>query len=89
MPREPKYDILFEPIASGPRPCPTASGRCRTATAPARTSPGMQAEFRAMKAEGGWGAVFTEVCNVSHAGDILPVGRGPSSGTKATSATSR
>ena len=32
----------------------------------------MQAEFRAMKAEGGWGAVFTEVCNVNHAGDILP-----------------
>lgn len=34
--------------------------------------PGMQAHFRGMKAEGGWAAVFTEVCTISPDADIMP-----------------
>jgi dimethylamine/trimethylamine dehydrogenase len=72
MARNPKYDILFEPIQLGPKTLPNRFWQVPHCNGAGSDKPGMQAEFRAMKAEGGWGAVFTEVCNVSHAGDILP-----------------
>jgi len=34
--------------------------------------PGTQAEFRGMKAEGGWAAVFTEACSIAPDADISP-----------------
>jgi dimethylamine/trimethylamine dehydrogenase len=70
--RDPKYDILFEPIQVGPKTLRNRFWQVPHCNGAGSDKPGMQAEFRAMKAEGGWGAVFTEVCNVNHAGDILP-----------------
>jgi dimethylamine/trimethylamine dehydrogenase len=72
MARDSKYDVLFEPIRLGPKTLPNRFWQVPHCNGAGSDRPGMQAEFRAMKAEGGWGAVFTEVCNVSHAGDILP-----------------
>ena len=72
MARDPKYDKLFEPIQLGPKTLPNRFWQVPHCNGAGSDRPGMQAEFRAMKAEGGWGAIFTEVCNVNHAGDILP-----------------
>lgn len=72
MARDPKYDILFEPVQVGPKTLRNRFWQVPHCNGAGSDKPGMQAEFRAMKAEGGWGAVFTEVCNVNHAGDILP-----------------
>jgi dimethylamine/trimethylamine dehydrogenase len=72
MARDPKYDKLFEPIQIGPKTLRNRFWQVPHCNGAGSDRPGMQAEFRAMKAEGGWGAVFTEVCNVNHAGDILP-----------------
>jgi dimethylamine/trimethylamine dehydrogenase len=70
--RDPKYDKLFEPVQLGPKTLRNRFWQVPHCNGAGSDMPGMQAEFRAMKAEGGWGAVFTEVCNVNHAGDILP-----------------
>jgi dimethylamine/trimethylamine dehydrogenase len=72
MARDPKYDKLFEPIQIGPKILRNRFWQVPHCNGAGSDKPGMQAEFRAMKAEGGWGAVFTEVCNINHAGDILP-----------------
>jgi dimethylamine/trimethylamine dehydrogenase len=72
MARDPKYDALFEPIQLGPKTLRNRFWQVPHCNGAGSDKPGMQAEFRAMKAEGGWGAVFTEVCNVNHAGDVLP-----------------
>lgn len=72
MARDPKYDKLFEPIQLGPKTLRNRFWQVPHCNGAGSDRPGMQAEFRAMKAEGGWGAVFTEVCNVNHAGDVMP-----------------
>ena len=74
MARDPKYDILFEPIQIGPKTLqePLLPG-ARTATAPARRSPACRPYTAAMKAEGGWGAVCTEYCSIHpESDDIAP-----------------
>jgi dimethylamine/trimethylamine dehydrogenase len=72
MARDTKYDKLFEPIQLGPKTLRNRFWQVPHCNGAGSDKPGTQAEFRAMKAEGGWGAVFTEVCNVNHAGDTLP-----------------
>lgn len=64
MARDPKHDILFEPIRLGPKTMRNrfyATPQCNGAGS---EKPGMQAGHRAMKAEGGWGAVCTEYCSI-------------------------
>ena len=62
--------------------CPIASTRCLTASAAGSERPGLQAGFRRMKAEGGWGGSLHRVLqdpsdNRQHALDRMPpVGRG-------------
>ncbi|MBS1885863.1 MAG: dimethylamine dehydrogenase [Actinobacteria bacterium] len=68
-----RYAVLFEPLEIGPRELPnrffqvpylpgfTASGR-----------PRVNAAHRAVKAEGGWGAVCTEWCMVAPDADPAP-----------------
>ncbi|HWI22973.1 MAG TPA: hypothetical protein VNT22_10220 [Baekduia sp.] len=72
MPRDSKYDVLFEPIQLGPKTLRNRFMQVPHCNGAGSDSPGMQAEFRAIKAEGGWGAVFTEVCSTSPESDILP-----------------
>jgi dimethylamine/trimethylamine dehydrogenase len=64
--------VLFEPIALGPKTLPNRFWQVPHCNGAGSERPGMQAEFRAMKAEGGWGAVFTEVCLMSPDGDVTP-----------------
>ena len=72
MARNPKYDVLFEPIELGPKTLPNRFWQVPHCNGAGSDRPGMQAEFRAVKAEGGWGAVFTEVCVMSPDGDVMP-----------------
>jgi dimethylamine/trimethylamine dehydrogenase len=64
MPRDPKYDILFEPIKIGPKTLKNRFYQVPHCNGGGSEKPGMQAYNRAMKAEGGWAAVCTEYCSI-------------------------
>jgi dimethylamine/trimethylamine dehydrogenase len=72
MARDPRYDVLFEPVKIGPvttknrfYQVPHCNGMgYRDATA--------LATMRAVKAEGGWGVVCTEQVEIHPTGDIAP-----------------
>lgn len=72
MPREAKYDVLFEPIRIGPKTLKNRFWQVPHCNGAGSDRPGFQAAFRGMKAEGGWGAVFTEVCSIAPGGDVMP-----------------
>lgn len=73
MTRDAKYDILFEPVQLGPKTLKNRFLQVPHCNGAGSERPGMQAHFRGMKAEGGWGAVFTEVCTISPDGDASPL----------------
>ena len=75
MPREPKYDVLFEPVQLGPKTLRNRFWQVPHCNGAGSDRPGMQAAFRGMKAEGGWGAVFTEACHDLRGRGRQPVGR--------------
>jgi dimethylamine/trimethylamine dehydrogenase len=65
MARDPKYDILFEPIRIGPHVARNRFMQPPQCNGAGTDSPGLQAGHRAMKAEGGYAIVFTELTGVS------------------------
>jgi dimethylamine/trimethylamine dehydrogenase len=71
MPRNPKYDVLFEPINVGPKILKNRFYQVPHC-GPTAERPGTQEHFRAMKAEGGWGAVCTEACSIHPESDSWP-----------------
>ena len=64
MARDPKYDILFEPIQIGPKTLRNRFYQVPHCNGAGSEKPGMQAYHRGMKAEGGWAAVCTEYCSI-------------------------
>jgi len=72
MARDPKYDILFEPIRLGPKTMKNRFYQVPHCNGAGSERPGTQAAFRAMKAEGGWGAVCTEACSIDPEADVTP-----------------
>ncbi len=72
MARDPKYDILFEPIQLGPKTMKNRFYQVPHCNGAGSLRPGTQAAFRAMKAEGGWGAVCTEACSIDPEIDTTP-----------------
>ena len=64
MARDPKYDILFEPIQIGPKTLKNRFYQVPHCIGAGSEKPGFQAYHRAVKAEGGWGAVCTEYCSI-------------------------
>jgi dimethylamine/trimethylamine dehydrogenase len=72
MARDPKHDILFEPIQLGPKRSRNRFWQTSHCAGPGSERPGAQAHFRAMKAEGGWGVVFTEFCSIHPESDEYP-----------------
>ena len=72
MGRDPRYDILFEPVQIGP-----VRTRNRFYQVPHCNGMGYRdatalATMRAIKAEGGWGVVCTEQVEIHPTGDIAP-----------------
>jgi len=72
MSRDKRHDILFEPVRLGPKTMRNRFWQVPHCNGAGSERPGMQAAFRGMKAEGGWGAVFTEVCFFAFDSDITP-----------------
>ncbi|MEA2780653.1 MAG: dimethylamine/trimethylamine dehydrogenase [Rhodospirillaceae bacterium] len=64
MPRDPRYDILFEPIRIGPKTLKNRFYQVPQCTGAGVLKPGANAAHRAVKAEGGWAALCTESCSI-------------------------
>ena len=72
MSREPRFDVLFEPMKIGP-----VVARNRFFQVPQCSGMGYRdvsahAEMRATKAEGGWAVVCTEQAEIHHTSEITP-----------------
>ena len=72
MGRNPRYDILFEPVRVGP-----VTARSRFYQVPHCTGMGFElphsvARLREIKAEGGWAVVNTEYCSMHWSSDDAP-----------------
>ncbi len=72
MARDPKHDVLFEPITIGPKKTRNRFWQTSHCAGPGSERPGAQAHLRGMKAEGGWGVVFTEYCSIHPEADEYP-----------------
>jgi dimethylamine/trimethylamine dehydrogenase len=72
MARDPRYDILFEPVKIGPVTAKNRFYQVPHCTGNGWLRPEMLAAMRGMKAEGGWGVVCTEYCSIHPSSDDLP-----------------
>ncbi len=72
MARDPKHDVLFDSITIGPKRTRNRFWQTSHCAGPGAERPGAQAHFRGMKAEGGWGVVFTEFCSIHPESDEYP-----------------
>ncbi len=70
--RDPRYDILFEPVKIGPVTTKNRFFQVPHCCGMGHTSPKSVSAIRAMKAEGGWGVVCTEETEIHHTSDIAP-----------------
>ena len=68
-PRDPRYDILFEPVRIGPVTTKNRFYQVPHCTGMGWVRPRTVAEMRGVKAEGGWGVVNTEYCSIHPASD--------------------
>ncbi len=64
MARDPRYDILFEPIKIGPKTLRNRFYQVPHCIGAGSNLPGFQAAHRSLKAEGGWAAMNTEYCSI-------------------------
>lgn len=74
MPRDPRYDILFESVRIGPVTAPNRFYQTPHATGFGWQRPQSGAALRGVKAEGGWGVVCTEYCSIHPSSDDSPYG---------------
>jgi len=72
MTRDPRYDVLFEPVRIGPVQAPNRFYQVPHCNGMGFLRPRMVAEMRGIKAEGGWGVVCTEYCSIHPSSDDLP-----------------
>jgi len=72
MSRDPRFDILFEPVKIGPVTAPNRFYQVPHCTGMGYRRPQTVAEMRGVKAEGGWGVVSTEYCSIHPSSDDDP-----------------
>src|ERR1700733_14847696 len=72
MARDPRYDILFEPVQIGPKRMKNRFYQAPHCTGLGSERPGGSAYLRGMKAEGGWAVVHTEWCSIHPEADESP-----------------
>lgn len=72
--RDPRYDILFEPVKIGPLVARNRFYQVPHCNGAGYRYPNTVAGMRGVKAEGGWAVVCTEFCSVHPAGDPSPTG---------------
>ena len=75
--RDPRYDILFEPVKIGPVTAPNRFYAVPHATGLSPLSPNGSIGMREMKAEGGWGTIAMQLAEIDPSSDIsnLPMER--------------
>ena len=72
MARDPKYDILFEPVQIGPVTAPNRFFQVPHCNVLGHGRPRAEAANRGVKAEGGWGVVCTQEVEIHPSSDISP-----------------
>jgi dimethylamine/trimethylamine dehydrogenase len=70
--RDPRYDILFEPVRIGPVTAKNRFYQVPHCNGGGYRDPSAAAQMRRMKSEGGWGVVFTEQTELHHTSEITP-----------------
>ncbi len=76
MSRDPRYDILFEPVRIGPVTARNRFYQVPHCTGIGWTQPETLARLRAIKAEGGWAVVATEETEIHPTADCEPFHEG-------------
>ena len=72
MARDPRFDVLFEPVRIGPVVAKNRFYQVPHCTGMAANWPNMSTRYREIKAEGGWGVVCTEECMIHPSSDHAP-----------------
>ena len=70
--RDPRYDILFQPMAIGPVTAKNRFFQVPHCNGGGYRDPSAAAAMRGIKAEGGWGVIFTEQTEMHHTSEITP-----------------
>jgi len=73
MARNPRYDVLFEPVKIGPVTARNRFYAVPHAAGMTNAMPQMRATFRATKAEGGWGVVCSGYVSIDPSADDSPL----------------
>ncbi len=72
MSRDPRYDILFEPVRIGPVTAKNRFYQVPHCNGMGFNWPQSHAKMREMKAEGGWAVICTEECMIHPSSDYSP-----------------
>ena len=72
MPRDPRYDVLFEPVTIGPVRAKNRFYQVPHCSGMGYRHPRAEARMRGVKAEGGWGVISTQECTIHWSGDYEP-----------------
>lgn len=70
--RDPRYDILFEPVSIGPLTTRNRFYQVPHCTGMGYRYPQSEARLRGIKAEGGWGVVSTQETEIHPSSDLSP-----------------
>jgi len=70
--REPRFDILFEPVRIGPVTARNRFFQVPHCNGMGHVHPTAHAVMRGVKAEGGWAVVCTEAVEIHHSTDVAP-----------------
>ncbi len=73
MNRNPRYDILFEPVRIGPVTTPNRFYQTPHALGTGNQMPHTRAAMREVRAEGGWGVINTGYCSIHPSADDSPL----------------
>ena len=72
MTRDPRYDILFDPVQIGPKTAKNRFYQVPHCNGGGYRDPSAVVEMRRTKAEGGWGVIFTEQTEIHPSSEITP-----------------
>jgi len=72
MARDPRYDVLFEPVRIGPKTAKNRFYQVPHCNGMGYLRPNTLAGMRGMKAEGGWAVVATEEVDIHHSSEVSP-----------------
>ena len=70
--RDPRYDILFEPMKIGPLTAKNRFYQVPHCNGGGYRDPSAAAAMRGVKSEGGWAVIFTEQCEMHQSSEITP-----------------